>query len=95
MPKKGLPWHEATSKLLPKPLSLQEGKEWRTKEAAAGRPSSYKDLCRTYGLCVECLGEGLVHNDNGVGFKVIGWDGETPLFEQCPICGGTGMLRNV
>ncbi len=88
--KRGLPWHEAVSKVAPKPLSFEEVKAWRTREAAAGRPSSYEEFCRVHGLCVTCLGEGLVHNDDGVGFKVVGMNGDTRLFERCPVCGGTG-----
>ena len=90
MQKVHLPWPEVRSKILPKPLSLEETKEWRTREAAAGRPSSYEDFCRTHGLCLTCLGEGVTHNDNGIGFRVVGMDGDTQLFEQCPVCGGTG-----
>jgi len=71
-------------------MSLKEIKEWRTKEAAAGRPSSYEYFCRTHGLCVTCLGAGVTYNGNGVGFKVIGMDGDTQLFERCPVCNGTG-----
>ena len=90
MGKSGLPWHEAISKVAPKPLSLEEIKLWRTREAEAGRRSSYEDFCRIYGLCLTCLGEGVTHNDSGVGLKVVGMDGETRLFERCPVCGGTG-----
>lgn len=90
MQRRGSPWHEAVSKVAPKPMSLGEIKAWRTREAEAGRPSSYEAFCRVHGLCVTCLGEGLVHNDDGVGFKVVGMDGDTQLFEQCPMCGGTG-----
>ena len=93
MEKRGIPWPEVRSKLIPKSLSLQGIKEWRMREAAAGRPSSYEDFCRAHDLCVTCLGEGVTHNDNGVGFKVIGMEGDTQLFEQCPVCGGTGRLR--
>ena len=92
MQKRGLPWQEAVSKVAPKPMSLAEIKAWRTKEAAAGRPSSYAEFCRVYGLCITCLGEGLTHNENGVGFKVVEMDGDIQLFEQCPVCGGTGRL---
>ncbi len=94
MQRRGLPWREATSRLVKKPISLNEMKEWRAREAEAGRPSSFADLCRAFGLCVTCLGEGVTRNDNGRGCKVIGTDGDTQLFEQCPVCGGTGMLRN-
>ena len=94
MQKHGLPWHEVTLKRVKKPISLSEMKEWRAREAEAGRPSSFADLCRAFGLCVTCLGEGITYNDNGIGFKVVDMDGENQLFEQCPICGGTGMLQN-
>ncbi len=90
MQKIGLPWPEVISKVAPKPISLEEIKAWRTREAAAGRPSSYEDFCRVYGLCLTCLGEGVTHNNDGVGFKVVGMEGNTRLFEQCPVCGGTG-----
>jgi len=90
MQRRGVPWHEAMSKVAPKPLSLEEVKAWRTREAAAGRPSSYEEFCRVHALCVTCLGEGVSRNDNGVGFKVVGLDGDTRLFERCPVCGGTG-----
>lgn len=90
MGKVGLPWHEAVSKVAPKSMSLEEIKAWRTKEAEARRPSSYEAFCRVHGLCMTCLGEGVTRNDNGVGFKVVGMDGDTRLFEQCPVCGGTG-----
>jgi len=92
--KSGLPWPEVTSKRVKKPLSLQQMKEWRTREAAAGRPSSFADLCRAFGLCVTCEGQGVTRNDNGRGYKVVGIDGDTRLFEQCPVCGGTGMFRD-
>jgi hypothetical protein len=90
--KRGLPWDEAVSKVAKKPMSLKEIKEWRTREADAGRPSSYADFCRAYGLCVTGLGEGIKRNNNGMGFKVVGMDGNTQLSEQCPVCGGTGKL---
>jgi hypothetical protein len=91
--KRGLPFLEAKSKVIKKPLSLQEMKDWRTREADARRPSSFEDLCRTFGFYDTCLGEGVTRNDNGIGFKVVGMDGDIQLFEQCRVCGGTGMLR--
>jgi len=92
--RRGLPWHEVTSKRVKKPISLNEMKEWRTREAEAGRPSSFAGLCRAFGLCVTCLGGGVTRNDSGLGFKVVGIEGDTRLFEQCPVCGGTGMVQN-
>ena len=91
MQKEGLPWPDVVSNLLPKPLPLNEVKEWRTREAAAGRDSSYEAFCGTFGLCLICLGEGVTYNDNRIGFKVVGMDGDTQLYEQCPACRGTGM----
>lgn len=90
MQKEGFPWPEVRSRYVPTGMSLEEIKAWRTKEAEAGRPSSHKDFCRAFGRCVTCLGEGVTHNDNGVGYKVVGMDGDTQLFERCPVCGGTG-----
>lgn len=94
MLRRGLPFLEAISKKVKKPMSLEQMKEWRTREAEAGRPSSFADLCRAFGFCVTCLGEGVTRNDNGLGFKVIGMDGDTQLFERCPVCSGTGMLKS-
>jgi len=90
--KRAISWPEVRSKRIPKSLSLQEIKEWRTREAAAGRPSSYADFCRAHGRCVTCWGEGITRHDNGIGFKVVGMDGGTQLFVQCPVCDGTGVL---
>jgi hypothetical protein len=28
----------------------------------------------------------------GINVHPIDWDGETPLFEECQVCGGTGKL---
>ena len=92
MEKRGLPFLEAIAKAVKKPISVDEMKVWRKREFDAGRPSSFADLCRAFGFCVTCNGEGVTRNDSGVGFKVVGRDGNTPLFEECPVCGGTGML---
>lgn len=91
--KSGLPWQEATSKAARKfwsPEHAQEIKAWRTAEADAGRPSSYADFFHAHGFCVACLGEGVKRNENGLGWKVVGMDSDTQLFEHCPVCGGTG-----
>jgi hypothetical protein len=74
-------------------MSLEEIKAWRTRVAAAGRVSTYEDFCRAHGLCLTCLGEGVTHNDNGIGFKVVGMDSDMRLFERCPDCCGTGKAR--
>jgi hypothetical protein len=70
--------------------SIEEIRAWRTNEAEAGRPSSFAAYCHQYGYCDACNAEGLVLNDNGIGFKLAGQDGNMPLFELCPVCKGTG-----
>ena len=65
-------------------------KDWRTTEFEAGRPSSLTDYFRAHGLCPHCHGIGIARNENGIGYKAVGWDGKTQLYEKCRICGGTG-----
>jgi hypothetical protein len=69
-----------------------EAKEWRAKEAAAGRSSAYGDYCRSHGLCAACAAAGISLNDNGSGFKAVGWKGNLQLYEECEACGGTGKI---
>jgi DnaJ-class molecular chaperone len=88
--KLAFPWPEVRAKHIPTGMSLEEIKAWRTREAGAGRPSSYEDFCRAHGVCATCLGEGVTHNDNGIGYKVVAMEGDTQLFERCPVCDGTG-----
>ena len=90
MENRGFPWPEVRSKHVPSGVPLEQIKAWRTIEAATGRPSSYKDWCRANGRCVVCSGEGITHNDDGIGYKAIGRDGDVRLFERCPACDGTG-----
>ncbi len=97
MKHKHLPFAEAGSKRIPMRASIQEVKAWRTREFEARRPSSLDDYCRAHGLqplCPACQGEGITKNENGVGSKAVGWNGDEQLFEQCPICDGTGRLIN-
>lgn len=91
----GMPFEEARSKRIPINASIQQIKDWRTNEAEAGRPSGLDDYCRAHGinLCAACMGEGVTRNDNGLGFKPVGWDGNTQLFERCPACEGKGQIR--
>ncbi len=70
-----------------------EIKAWRTAEFEAGRPSSFADYCRAHGLCAECNAEGLVLNENGIGFKLVRMEGDTYIFQICPFCDGTGRAR--
>ena len=69
---------------------IREGKEWRTREAEAGRPSRFEDLCRVEGFCSACAATGILMNENRVGFKVVGMDGDIQLFADCDVCAGTG-----
>lgn len=73
---------------------IREVKDWRTTEFEAGRPSSLGDYYRTSGLCPGCHGIGISLNKNGSGYKAVGWDQGTELFEKCRICGGTGRPRS-
>jgi len=67
-------------------------KDWRARESAARRLSSLADYFRAHGLCPSCHGVGLAMNENGMGYRAVGWDGDTQLFEECEICMGTGAL---
>ncbi len=71
---------------------IREGKEWRTREAEAGRPSSFHDWCKLKGFCSACAATGILQNDNGVGFKVVEMDGNVQLYADCEVCGGTGRI---
>ena len=70
--------------------SIEEIKAWRTAEFEADRPSSFADYCRQHGLCSACNAEGLVLNENGIGFKLVRMEGNMYIFEICPVCDGTG-----
>jgi hypothetical protein len=83
---------EYLSRYLAAQKRWKEGREWRTKEAEAGRPSTYEDYCRAHGMCSACEASGISRNDNGIGFKAVGWDGNRLLYEQCTVCGGTGRI---
>jgi hypothetical protein len=67
-------------------------KEWRAREYQAGRPSGLNDYYRAHAhaVCPHCRGIGLAMNENGMGYKAVGWDGERHLFEECAFCGGSG-----
>lgn len=30
-------------------------------------------------------------NEDGIGYKAVGWDRDTQLFEECDFCEGTGV----
>ncbi|MGB9031509.1 MAG: hypothetical protein WCC27_15415 [Acidobacteriaceae bacterium] len=69
-----------------------EARDWRAKESEAGRPSTYRDYCQAHGLCSACAATGISLNDNGSGFKAIGWNGNLLQYEECGACGGTGKI---
>jgi hypothetical protein len=95
MPLNPRPWDDSFTKRYLGSLDaelIREGKEWRTREAEAGRPSRYEDFCRVKGLCSACTATGIVMNENGVGFKVVGIDGEIQLYADCAVCCGTGKI---
>jgi hypothetical protein len=71
---------------------IQEAKAWRTREFDAGRPSALKDYFDAHGFCSHCHGIGLAMNEDGMGYKAVGWDRDTQLFEVCGVCGGFGVL---
>ncbi len=69
-----------------------EVKAWRAQELDAGRPSGLNDYFAAQGFCSHCHGVGLAMNEDGMGYKAVGWDGDTQLFEECDFCEGTGVL---
>src|SRR5690242_19189807 len=38
--------------------TVNEIKEWRSREHGAGRPSELDDFCRAHGTCPKCRGDG-------------------------------------
>jgi hypothetical protein len=97
---RGRPWHEVASDkpfanepfgLAGTVYTIQEIKSWREREHSAGRPSELEDFYRaqnlSYTFCEAC-------QSRGINVHPVDWDGDTPLFEQCEICGGTGKLVN-
>ena len=95
MPLNVRPWDDSFTKRYLGSLDaelVREGKEWRTREANAGRSGSFEDFCRFKGLCSACAATGIARNDDGLGFKVVGTDGDVQLFADCEVCGGTGQI---
>ncbi len=80
------PWSElAQTRFQAYQARLPEIKKWREQEHAAGRPSGLEDFFCAHRLCFAC-------KTTGTRLDPVDWDGETPLFEQCPVCSGTGKL---
>jgi hypothetical protein len=91
-----IPWHSHEEQ----GFSIQEMKEWRIAEKAAGRPGMMDDFYAAHGLCLDCLASGA---------QMVGWSNpmneidmkaaeefglsQLPLYAVCPICGGTGKAE--
>jgi hypothetical protein len=90
---RGIPFTgEYLSRYLAAQKRWSEARDWRAKETEAGRPSTHSDFFRAHGLCPACAAAGIRLNENGVGFRTIGWNGNLPLYEECEACGGTGKI---
>jgi len=86
MNRRGKPYGELASTNLYAFYGIPEIKNWREEQHAAGRRSDLEDFYHAHGLCWVCKA-------TGVSVSPVDWDGETGLFEQCPVCGGTGKLQ--
>ena len=91
----GLPWTVARSKYVPLANSTDEVREWRAKQAAKRKPSTFKDYCAAHGRCVRCESTGIVLDERRGGFKLAGSYEGVKLFERCSACEGTGVLSSV
>lgn len=84
----GKPWDQITKRtsLEEHGFSLESIKSWREHEFREGRPSALMDFYRQHGLCGAC---------NCTGVQMTGWDHEAdiPLWQNCPICEGTGVRQ--
>jgi hypothetical protein len=90
---RGVPFTgEYLSRYLAGQKRWNEAREWRAKEIEAGRPATYGDFCRAHGLCSACAATGVRLNENGVGFRAVGWNGNLPLYEECDACAGSGKI---
>jgi hypothetical protein len=88
MEKRGKLWSELSShtSLEEHGLTTSAIKKWRQREFDAGRPSELKDFYEVHGLCFECRCSGAV---------MVSWNDDVgaPLWEVCPVCKGTGVIR--
>jgi hypothetical protein len=91
MERRGVRWPNVQSRRIALTGTLEEIKAWRTGVAAGGRPSAFSDYCRANGLSTDCDAQGVLLNDDGIGFKLVGWDDGAMLFEYCSACSGTGV----
>ena len=86
MNERAKPWSQIASERYQElQRRLPEVKKWREQEHDAGRPSGLEDFFNVHGLCFTC-------KTTGTRLDPVDWDGGTPLFEECPVCGGTGKL---
>jgi|SRR6516165_10305486 len=89
--KNGLPWTMARLKYVPLADTAEGVQEWRAKQVAKRKPSTFKDYCAEHGRCVCCDSTGIVLDERRGGFKSVGWHEGAELFERCAVCGGTGV----
>ena len=81
----------ARSNYVPLADSTDGVREWRAKQIAKRKPSTFKDYCVAHGRCVRCESTGIVLDEKRGGFKSAGWQDGAKLFERCSACGGTGV----
>ena len=86
MNKRAKPWGQiANERYQDFQSRLPEVKKWRKREYDAERPSGLEDFFNAHGLCFLCKA-------TGTRLDPVDFNGDTPLFEECPVCGGTGKL---
>jgi len=81
----------ARLKYVPLADTAEGVQEWRAKQVAKRKPSTFKDYCAEHGRCVCCDSTGIVLDERRGGFKSVGWHEGAELFERCAVCGGTGV----
>ena len=91
----GLPWAVARSKYVPLGSTTEEVQEWRAKQAARRKPSTFKDYCAAHGRCDHCESTGIVLDERHGGFRLARSYEGVELFERCPACEGTGVRSSV
>ena len=87
----GLPWAVARAKYVPLGDTAEEVQEWRAKQVAKRKPSTFKDYCASHGRCISCESSGIVLDERRGGFKPVGLHEGVKLFERCAACEGTGV----
>lgn len=79
-------------------FTIQNIKDWRAAQYAAGLPSSLVDFYTTHGICLDCQGQGVkfvgwsmpINEAEVEGARELGLE-ELPLYEVCQSCRGSGM----